>query len=100
MDVRTLALRRVVLPFRPGRILGNRSICLLLTQDVTLCFLTQDVTLCFTIHCRTRNMCPHERAFELPQRVDFVKGLGRERSCGYREWRMYRLRRCTSKYAR
>ncbi|KAH9019096.1 hypothetical protein EDB84DRAFT_1275961 [Lactarius hengduanensis] len=73
------ALRRDL----PPRISVSAKIRLLPTQQDTLDLVERIVNTgvnCLTIHCRTRNMRPRERALvhRLKEIVDFVKGLGRD----------------------
>jgi tRNA-dihydrouridine synthase 2 len=73
------ALRREL----PPRISVSAKIRLLLTQQDTFALVERIVNTginCLTIHCRTRNMRPRERALvhRLKEIVDFVKGLGRD----------------------
>jgi tRNA-dihydrouridine synthase 2 len=73
------ALRREL----PARISVSAKIRLLPTQPATLALVERIVNTgvnCLTIHCRTRNMRPRERALvhRLKEIVDFVKGLGRD----------------------
>lgn len=73
------ALRREL----PPRISISAKIRLLPTQEDTLALVKQIVNTginCLTIHCRTRNMRPRERALipRLKEIVHFVKGLGRD----------------------
>jgi tRNA-dihydrouridine synthase 2 len=71
------ALRREL----PPRISVSAKIRLLPTQEDTLALVKKIVNTginCLTIHCRTRNMRPRERAliFRLKEIVDFIRGLG------------------------
>ncbi|KAN0136038.1 hypothetical protein V8E53_006199 [Lactarius tabidus] len=73
------ALRREL----PARISASAKIRLLPTQPATLALVERIVNTginFLTIHCRTRNMRPRERALvhRLKEIVDFVKGLGRD----------------------
>lgn len=73
------ALRREL----PSRISISAKIRLLPTQEDTLTLVKEIVNTginCLTIHCRTRNMRPRERALipRLKEIVDFVRGLGRD----------------------
>jgi tRNA-dihydrouridine synthase 2 len=73
------ALRREL----PPRISISAKIRLLPTQEDTLALVKKIVNTginCLTIHCRTRNMRPRERALipRLKEIVDFVRGLGRD----------------------
>ena len=65
----------------PPHISVSAKIRLLPTQEDTLALVERIVNTginCLTIHCRTRNMRPRERALihRLKEIVDFVKGLG------------------------
>lgn len=67
----------------PPHISVSAKIRLLPTQEDTLTLVERIVNTgisCLTIHCRTRNMRPRERALvhRLKEIVDFVKGLGRD----------------------
>jgi tRNA-dihydrouridine synthase 2 len=71
------ALRREL----PTRISVSAKIRLLPTQEDTLALVKEVVNTginCITIHCRTRNMRPRERALisRLKEIVDFIRGLG------------------------
>jgi len=73
------ALRREL----PPHISVSAKIRLLPTQEDTLALIERIVNTginCLTVHCRTRNMRPRERALihRLREIVDFVKGLGRD----------------------
>ncbi|KAH9984062.1 hypothetical protein BJV74DRAFT_878791 [Russula compacta] len=67
----------------PPHISVSAKIRLLPTQEDTLALVERIVNTgisCLTIHCRTRNMRPRQRALvhRLKEIVDFVKGLGRD----------------------
>ncbi|KAI0275475.1 hypothetical protein BC834DRAFT_947463 [Gloeopeniophorella convolvens] len=67
----------------PLHISVSAKIRLLPTQEDTFALVERIVNTginCLTIHCRTRNMRPRERALihRLEEIVDFVKGLGRD----------------------
>jgi tRNA-dihydrouridine synthase 2 len=73
------ALRREL----PSHISVSAKIRLLPTQQDTFALVERIVETginCLTIHCRTRNMRPRERALihRLKEIVDFIKGLGRD----------------------
>ncbi|KAH9973358.1 tRNA-dihydrouridine synthase 2 [Lactifluus volemus] len=73
------ALRREL----PPHISVSAKIRLLPTQEDTFALVERIVETginCLTIHCRTRNMRPRERALihRLKEIVDFVRGLGRD----------------------
>jgi tRNA-dihydrouridine synthase 2 len=67
----------------PPHISVSAKIRLLPTQEDTFALVERIVKTgvnCLTIHCRTRNMRPRERALihRLKEIVDFVRGLGRD----------------------